>query len=59
MLLCDIASARGVRQNFLAKIFHELTRYGIVCSFRRAGRGYDDLKERRVEFIKHYYLEDF
>lgn len=40
MPLRDIASARGVSQSFLAKIFQKLTRYGIVRSFRGAGRGY-------------------
>lgn len=38
--LRDIASARRVPQSFLAKIFQKLTRYGIVGSFRGAGRGY-------------------
>lgn len=38
--LRDIASARGAPQSFLAKIFQKLTRHGIVCSFRGAGRGY-------------------
>lgn len=36
----DIASAREVPQSFLAKIFQKLNRYGIVSSFRGAGRGY-------------------
>ena len=40
MPLRDIASASGVPQSFLAKIFQKLTRYGIVCSFRGAVRGY-------------------
>src|SRR3972149_10715291 len=40
MPLCDIASASGVPQSFLAKIFQKLTRHGIVCSFRGALRGY-------------------
>jgi len=40
MPLRDIASASGVPQSFLAKIFQKLTRHGIVCSFRGALRGY-------------------
>lgn len=40
MPLRDIASAKGVPQSFLAKIFQKFTRRGIVRSFRGAGRGY-------------------
>lgn len=40
MLLRDIAKARVVPVNFLAKIFQKLTRAGILVSSRGAVRGY-------------------